>query len=256
MSSQNYIFSPVPKISNLVGEIVRYLQESHEYYTTTALVTLSSSIESMIAPCSQTQKTAIWRFFTDYKSELSHHFEYEECDVIPYIQSLLDGKRDKGYSIDVFEDHHSSIDEKLSDLGRILRKTLQDDDSREEEKERLFAFMDRLREDIARHSYIEDEVMVPLVRMLEKMSPSLVKNPAPRISSNQEEELSEREKEILISVAMGLMNKEIADKHNISINTVITHRKNITRKTGIKTTAGLTVYAILNNLVDVNSVIQ
>ena len=43
-------------------------------------------------------------------------------------------------------------------------------------------------------------------------------------------------------------------KHNISINTVITHRKNITRKTGIRTVPGLTVYAILNNLIDINSI--
>jgi hypothetical protein len=49
-------------------------------------------------------------------------------------------------------------------------------------------------------------------------------------------------------------SEEIADRHNISINTVITHRKNITRKTGIKTVAGLTVYAILNGYVDINSV--
>ncbi len=68
------------------------------------------------------------------------------------------------------------------------------------------------------------------------------------------EELSQREKEILICVAKGMLNKEIADQYNISIYTVITHRKNITRKTGIKTVAGLTVYALLNNLIDMNSV--
>ena len=68
------------------------------------------------------------------------------------------------------------------------------------------------------------------------------------------EELSAREKEILVCVAKGMLNKEIADKFNISIYTVITHRKNITRKTGIKTVAGLTVYALLNNLLDINSV--
>ena len=55
-------------------------------------------------------------------------------------------------------------------------------------------------------------------------------------------------------MAKGLQNKEIADKHNISINTVITHRKNITRKTGIKTVPGLTVYAILNNLIDISEI--
>ena len=66
-------------------------------------------------------------------------------------------------------------------------------------------------------------------------------------------ELSAREKEILVCVAKGMLNKEIADKLTLSIYTVITHRKNITRKTGIKTTPGLTVYAILNGLVDINS---
>lgn len=63
-------------------------------------------------------------------------------------------------------------------------------------------------------------------------------------------DLTDREREILISVARGLTNKEIADEYNISIHTVISHRKNITRKTGIKSVAGLTVYAFLNNMID------
>jgi Response regulator containing a CheY-like receiver domain and an HTH DNA-binding domain len=61
-------------------------------------------------------------------------------------------------------------------------------------------------------------------------------------------ELSDREIEILVSVAQGLTNKEIAEKHNISTHTVISHRKNISRKTNIRTVSGLTVYAMLNNL--------
>jgi DNA-binding NarL/FixJ family response regulator len=62
-------------------------------------------------------------------------------------------------------------------------------------------------------------------------------------------DLSDREKEILVSIANGLTNKEIADKHFISIHTVVSHRKNITRKIGIKTVSGLTIYAVLNNLI-------
>ena len=73
-------------------------------------------------------------------------------------------------------------------------------------------------------------------------------------SSSEGGELSAREKEILVCVAKGMLNKEIADKLCLSIYTVITHRKNITRKTGIKTVAGLTVYALLNNLIDMSSV--
>ena len=63
-------------------------------------------------------------------------------------------------------------------------------------------------------------------------------------------ELSKREIDVLVAVAKGMMNKEIADQMNISIHTVISHRKNITRKTGIKSVSVLTVYALLNNLID------
>lgn len=64
------------------------------------------------------------------------------------------------------------------------------------------------------------------------------------------EELSQREKEILVAVAKGLHNKEIASIFNISIHTVISHRKNISKKTGIKSVSGFVVYALLNNLID------
>lgn len=70
------------------------------------------------------------------------------------------------------------------------------------------------------------------------------KNTASEVS-----ELTKRERDILVLVAKGLMSKEIAEQLNISIHTVISHRKNITRKTGIKSVAGLAVYAMLNNLV-------
>ncbi len=73
-------------------------------------------------------------------------------------------------------------------------------------------------------------------------------------SESEGYDLSAREKDILVCVAKGMLNKEIADHYNISIHTVITHRKNITRKTGIKTVAGLTVYALLNNLIDSGSI--
>lgn len=67
-------------------------------------------------------------------------------------------------------------------------------------------------------------------------------------------ELSEREKEVLVAVAKGYTNKNIAEQYHLSIHTVITHRKNLTRKTGIKSVSGLTVYAILNNLIDIKEV--
>lgn len=69
-------------------------------------------------------------------------------------------------------------------------------------------------------------------------------------TSQENIELSNREIDVLVSVAKGMTNKEISDYLNISVHTVITHRKNIVKKTGIKSVAGLTVYALLNNLVE------
>jgi len=67
-------------------------------------------------------------------------------------------------------------------------------------------------------------------------------------------EVSEREKEILKQVALGLTNNEIAERLYISAHTVITHRKKITKKLGIKSVSGLTVYAIINGLVEMEDI--
>lgn len=90
-----------------------------------------------------------------------------------------------------------------------------------------------------------EKIVQKLFRLVTTLAPS---------APPEGEELSAREKEILVAVAKGMLNKEIADSHNISIHTVITHRKNISRKTGIKSVAGLTVFAILHNLIDINEI--
>ncbi|MBK8806590.1 MAG: helix-turn-helix transcriptional regulator [Bacteroidales bacterium] len=66
--------------------------------------------------------------------------------------------------------------------------------------------------------------------------------------------LSQREKDILREVALGFSNKEIADRLFISIHTVISHRKNITEKLGIKSISGLTVYAIINGIISTDNI--
>ena len=72
----------------------------------------------------------------------------------------------------------------------------------------------------------------------------------PDPNTSLDSELTAREKDVLNLVALGHSNKEIADKLFISIHTVISHRKNITEKLGIKSISGLTVYAMLNKIID------
>ncbi len=71
-------------------------------------------------------------------------------------------------------------------------------------------------------------------------------------NSSENSEISEREREIIKFVALGKTNKDIAENLFLSIHTVITHRKNISKKLGIKTISGLTIYAILNNIIDID----
>lgn len=72
--------------------------------------------------------------------------------------------------------------------------------------------------------------------------------------SKDRESLSNREKEIVSFVVKGFTNKEIADKLFLSVHTVITHRRNIARKLDIHSPTGLTIYAIVNKLVDLGEI--
>lgn len=236
-----------------ISDVLRYLHQSHSYYLNNALVTMASSIEKLIEPCSAPQKKVIWKFFQDYKNELDKHFRKEEGEVVPYVQDLLLGQHTPGLSIDGFEDDHSNIDESLSDLKNLILKSLPPEcDGRQ--RIVLLNYIFHLQHDLERHSAVEDELMVPMARLIENPHSVVPHQVSGKEEETGKDELSDREKEILVNVAQGLLNKEIADRLNISINTVITHRKNITRKTGIKTVAGLTVYAILNNLIDISSI--
>ena len=88
-----------------------------------------------------------------------------------------------------------------------------------------------------------------IIETLAQVSPGEVE------SAKSNYELTKRETAVLVQLAQGKTNKEIADALNVSVHTVISHRKNITHKTGIKSVAGLTVYAMLNNLIDESSLL-
>ena len=97
------------------------------------------------------------------------------------------------------------------------------------------------------YQYVERDVQV-----IETLSQAL---PSEADASTGSYELTKRETAVLVQLAQGKTNKEIADALNVSVHTVISHRKNITHKTGIKSVAGLTVYAMLNNLIDESSLL-
>jgi len=109
--------------------------------------------------------------------------------------------------------------------------------------------------------FVNNESTFDIIYLNDK-EPQLVKNIKRNIALSEKQErhdgeernLSEREQDVIREIALGRTNKEIADNLFISAHTVITHRKNITRKLGIKTVSGLTVYAILNKIIQMEEI--
>ena len=219
-----------------LSDIVSYLSRSHEYYINVALKDLAASIGRMMFPCEDPHQKVIWKFFTNFRDELTKHFNYEETEVFPYVNDPS-GK----LAIGSYEEDHSGVEETLEDLKSLVMTHLPKN-ADQQEAFRVLSGISILEADIRRHILLEETALEG--RHGEEGGKG----------EDDDTLLSPREKEILVCVAKGMLNKEIADEMNISIHTVITHRKNITRKTGIKTVAGLTVYALLNNLIDINSV--
>ncbi|MBQ9878553.1 MAG: helix-turn-helix transcriptional regulator [Bacteroidales bacterium] len=235
-------------------DVVFYLHASHNYYLDSALTVLEPKLEELLKACTAKQSEAVRKFFSEYETELRSHFSFEEEKVFPYIKKLIGGGSSSDFNIDMFKDNHSNVDEKLGDLKSIIMKSLPDSCDGNLRLE-ILDLICHLQRDLARHTCVEEDVLIPLVRRME--NPGLFRKTLAlekEKEADEREELSDREKEILVCVARGMLNKEIADQNNISIHTVISHRKNITRKIGIKTVAGLTVYAILNGLIDVNTI--
>lgn len=92
-------------------------------------------------------------------------------------------------------------------------------------------------------------LFVSPLQLAEKLSSFILLGSKPE--ETQLNDISKRELEIVRLISLGLSNREIAEKLNLSLHTVTTHRKNIIRKLKIKTTAGLTVYAILNGIITI-----
>jgi DNA-binding NarL/FixJ family response regulator len=101
---------------------------------------------------------------------------------------------------------------------------------------------------------VPEEELVRSLLMLEQHAHGHGQNLPQMPKALQRKILSDREIEVMSLIVQGYINKEIADKLNISLSTVITHRKNIMDKLGLRSVSALTIYAVNHNYVDINSI--
>lgn len=249
-------FEDDEKIS--VPTLLRYLKASHAYYLDFQLPFIRRELTESIDENDKMGKL-ILKFYDDYAHEVQQHMKYEEKTLFPYVQSLIEGRPASNYTIETFSKHHEQTDKKLRELKLMIIKYLPTDAKRNNLLTATLYDIYNNEEWLRHHADVEDFIFTPAIRRMEHQHKQndVTKNITTMIRNSdteQSEPISEREKDVIIGVVQGLQNKEIADKLCISVNTVITHRRNIARKLQIHSPSGLTIYAIVNGLVDISSV--
>lgn len=219
-----------------IPTLQQYLRNAHTYFLDFRLPHLRRALIEALIPADPTTKIPmlILRCYDEFAEEIRIHIEHENEGL--YEEHAHDDQR---------------ITDKLSEIKNLIIKYYPSNGILKEGTVMytLISVMSDLwhtEQDFADHCAIEDEILRPALVNVQVQN---VFN-AP---IQDTEELSEREQDVLIQIVKGLSNKEIADTLCISVHTVITHRKNITRKLNIHSTAGLTIYAIVHKLVNINS---
>ena len=148
------------------ADLLKYLKMSHLEYTRTSLNVLDGYLGRILAGGDKRAGQIIGSFFSDYKNELKKHFEYEEQSVFPYVQALAAGRKPEGFDT-IIDDDHTDIGEKIDDLKNIVMKYLPATGQNEVALPTL-SYLYMVRDDLLRHTAVEDNILVPLIKRMEE----------------------------------------------------------------------------------------
>lgn len=244
--------------------LMEYLRRSHDYFVKFRLPAIRRKLIEAI-DCSARNQIAflILKFYDEFASVVGRHMDYEDKHIHSYVDDLMKGAKT---SPDVnirklshqHRDNHAQIGKSLSELKSIIIKYYPTDSNAQLLNDVLMdLFMTE--EDLFSHCHLEDTLFLEAVARLEDERREQARGENPQTEehdggSGASDALSDREKEVIVCVVKGLSNKEIAGQLYISVNTVMTHRRNISRKLKIHSPAGLTIYAIVNGLINLEDV--
>lgn len=224
-------YFPDNKLALFEAELIAdYFRRTVESYIHELVPNIEKHLNAFIAISgSESKELGMLRMlFLQFKEKLADH-----------LQHGLDGDTD-------------FPDELLHDLKSILIKHVSTEYNQNLCYGVVFSVAS-LEKDLAVHNRLRDKVLHPKLRELDSSDIQHLQHALSdehvTHSTQKNNELTNRETEILKLIVQGCLNKEIADKLNISLNTVLTHRKNIISKTGIRTVSGLTFYCIRNGLI-------
>lgn len=239
--------------------LIEYLRQAHEYYLEFNLPQIRRKLIEAL-DCSGTNDIAllIIKFYDEYVREVRKHMENENKTVFAYVQQLQQGYLKREYSIATFQGKHTPMADKLKELKEVIIQYYPEKNNFLLNEVLLNIML--CEEDLTQHCDVEDHIFVPAVKLAEQrllQSNTAVYTDAPKqveVKGKNLGKLGEREKDVLVCVARGMSNKEIANALCLSVHTVTTHRRNISQKLQIHSTAGLIIYAIANGLIQLDEV--
>ena len=241
-----------------VTTLLHYLEASHAYFIDFQLPYIRRELEESLNE-DNSLALLIMKLYDEYAHEIRRHMNYEQQTLFPYMERLLEGQPASDYNVETFSKHHGATDQQLRELKILIIKYLPQDGLHNNQ---LTATLHDIYENeqwLSQHALVEDHIFVPAIRRLERLVKhgDVTRKITDMVFKGGEKNtpvLSNREKDIIVALVQGMANKEIAEHLGISINTVITHRRNIVKKLQIHSPSGLTIYAIINNLIDINAV--
>jgi len=237
-----------------LSAITDYLRQAHSYFLEFQLpVVRRKLVEAMDCSTHNEVSFLILKFYDESVSEIRRHMEHEDEYVFNYVDLLLKGEAKERITLEASILHPRPIEQKISELKNIIIKYCKLNSNNNLMNAVLYdIFM--CEEDLYKHCKLEDVLFIPAVHLYEDCAKERTETQQDELNGDTSEILSDREKEIVVYVVKGLTNKEIADKLFLSINTVTTHRRNIARKLDIHSSSGLTIYAIVNKLVQLDEI--
>ena len=148
-------------------EVVRFLKNSHDYFINYKFGHIRKNLIAALDLETNPTNNLILKFFDSFVKKVEDHFRYEENAVFPYVENLVDGKK-SAYTIEIFERHHEEVVDALAELKNIILRYYRT--TAPNLMYDVLVDIYNCEEDLASHSDIENNLLIPMVYDLERKS--------------------------------------------------------------------------------------
>lgn len=247
-------FNKVSDAPISLPSLMIYIEKSHFYFLNTVFPNIRRKLIDAINS-SETKEiiSIVLKFYDDYVMEIRQHMEIEGESFFKYVKQLISGETESRSKASLYVKNHAYFSEKLQRLKYIIIRYCSEQQNNKLFDSVIYDIMN-CENNLISHSKVEIGLFAPEFESLEcrlGKTKNVVEAPNEPTPDNKTfKMLTGREKNVIKYIAHGMSNKEIATKLNISVNTVITYRRNISKKLNIHSTAGLTIFAVIHDLID------